>query len=42
MAPADDASAGAIPGVRPMAAPAPFGWPASGWRDFRAHPLPSA
>ncbi len=31
-----------IPGVRAVSAAAPFGWLASGWRDCRAHPLPSA
>jgi uncharacterized membrane protein len=28
--------------VRPVTATAPFAWLAAGWRDFRAHPLPSA
>jgi uncharacterized membrane protein len=27
--------------VRRVAAGAPFGWLAQGWRDYRAHPLPS-
>ena len=36
----DDARS-ALPGVRTVGALAPFGWLAAGWRDFRAHPLPS-
>ena len=31
----------ALPVVRHVAATAPFGWLAAGWRDFRAHPWPS-
>jgi uncharacterized membrane protein len=31
-----------IPGVRAVRAAAPLGWLAAGWRDYRAHPLPSA
>ncbi len=31
-----------IPAVRIVDAYAPFRWLAAGWRDFRAHPLPSA
>jgi uncharacterized membrane protein len=31
----------ALPSVRTVAAGAPFGWLARGFRDFRAHPLPS-
>jgi uncharacterized membrane protein len=34
--------ASAISGVRRLPAGAPFGWLARGWRDFRAHPAPSA
>ena len=36
-----DASRSSLPGVRTVGALAPFGWLAAGWRDFRAHPLPS-
>ena len=32
----------ALPEVRTVGAAAPFAWLAAGWRDFRAHPLPSA
>jgi uncharacterized membrane protein len=32
----------AMPGVRALPATAPFAWLAAGWRDCRAHPLPSA
>ncbi len=31
-----------LPQVRVVALTAPFQWLAKGWRDFRAHPLPSA
>ena len=31
----------ALPNVRTVGAGAPFAWLAAGWRDFRAHPLPS-
>ncbi len=31
-----------LPGVRVVSVAAPFAWLAAGWRDFRAHPLPSA
>lgn len=37
-----DAERSSIPAVRTIGASAPFGWLALGWRDFRAHPLPSA
>jgi len=36
-----DAGRSLLPEVRAVAALAPFGWLALGWRDFRAHPLPS-
>jgi uncharacterized membrane protein len=36
-----DAARSTLPGVRAGGALAPFGWLAAGWRDFRAHPLPS-
>jgi uncharacterized membrane protein len=32
----------ALPAVHRVPASAPFAWLAAGWRDFRAHPLPSA
>lgn len=35
-------AASALPEVRTVAIAAPFHWLAAGWRDFRAHPLPSA
>jgi len=41
MPPDTDSSRSSLPGVRTVGALAPFGWLASGWRDFRAHPLPS-
>ncbi len=37
----DDPQTSALPGVRTVAATAPFRWLAQGARDFRAHPLPS-
>jgi uncharacterized membrane protein len=42
MAPDDDTERTTLPDVRTVGALAPFGWLASGWRDFRAHPLPSS
>ena len=36
-----EASRSALPEVRRVGAGAPFAWLAAGWRDFRAHPLPS-
>ena len=41
---ADEAAASrsTLPGVRHVGATAPFRWLAAGWRDFRAHPGPSA
>ena len=36
-----EASRSALPEVRTVGAGAPFAWLAAGWRDFRAHPLPS-
>jgi uncharacterized membrane protein len=42
MAPEADTPSPPWPGVRTVAAAAPFAWLASGWRDFRANPLPSA
>jgi uncharacterized membrane protein len=39
--PESDAQASPVPGVRVLPAGAPFGWLARGWRDYRAHPLPS-
>jgi len=41
MAPDTDTSRSSLPEVRIVGALAPFGWLASGWSDFRAHPLPS-
>jgi uncharacterized membrane protein len=38
----DDARRSVVPEVRRVAALAPLHWLALGWRDFRAHPLPSA
>ena len=40
-APENDSQESAVPGVRRLSAVAPFGWLAHGWRDYRAHPLPS-
>ncbi len=40
--PDPDAGRSLLPEVRIVGALAPFGWLALGWRDFRAHPLPSA
>jgi uncharacterized membrane protein len=37
-----DAERSVIPDVRMVGALAPLQWLARGWRDFRAHPLPSA
>ena len=37
-----DAPQSALPVVRTVGVGAPFRWLAAGWRDFRAHPLPSA
>src|SRR5512141_201461 len=37
-----DAGQSVIPDVRVVDAAAPFRWLTLGWRDFRAHPLPSA
>ena len=42
MAPGDEPQPSALPGVRALSAAAPLAWLAAGWRDFRAHPLPSA
>jgi uncharacterized membrane protein len=42
MAPEADTPSPPWPGVRTVAATAPFAWLAAGWRDFRASPLPSA
>jgi uncharacterized membrane protein len=42
MAPEPETRSSPLPGVRPVSAAAPFAWLATGWRDFRAHPLPSA
>jgi uncharacterized membrane protein len=41
MPPDTDAAQSTLPGVRTVGAPAPFGWLAAGWEDFRAHPWPS-
>jgi uncharacterized membrane protein len=38
----DEPPSSRIPGVRTVSAAAPLGWLAAGWRDYRAHPLPSA
>jgi uncharacterized membrane protein len=38
----EDSRPSVVPGVRKLSIAAPFGWLALGWRDFRAHPLPSA
>jgi uncharacterized membrane protein len=38
----NESQASTIPGVRRLSAAAPLGWLARGWRDFRAHPVPSA
>ncbi len=38
----DDAQRSVVPEVRRVTALAPLRWLALGWRDFRAHPLPSA
>ena len=39
---ADDAeAASALPAIRTVGIGAPLRWLAAGWRDFRAHPLPS-
>lgn len=40
--PEAETSPSAIPEVRVVGAGAPLRWLAAGWRDFRAHPLPSA
>ena len=40
--PGADETSSALPEVRTVALTAPFRWLAAGWRDFRAHPLPSA
>ena len=37
-----DVQQSTIPEVRVVGATAPLRWLAAGWRDFRAHPLPSA
>ena len=37
-----DAQQSFIPEVRTVGLTAPLRWTAAGWRDFRAHPLPSA
>lgn len=42
MAPEAEQPSTTLPGVRVVSVAAPFGWLAAGWRDFRAHPLPSA
>jgi len=42
MAPGEEHPSATIPGVRVVSATAPCGWLAAGWRDYRAHPLPSA
>src|SRR5512147_1379412 len=42
MAPEAEQPAATSPGVRVVSVAAPFAWLAAGWRDFRAHPLPSA
>jgi len=41
MNPGEDPQPSTLPGVRKLSAAAPFGWLAAGWRDFRAHPMPS-
>ena len=42
MAPDDDTHPSIVPGVRTLPAAAPFAWLTAGWRDYLAHPLPSA
>jgi uncharacterized membrane protein len=37
----DEAQQSSVPAVRAIGVAAPFAWLAAGWRDFRAHPLPS-
>ncbi len=37
----DTEAASALPAVRVVSTGAPLRWLAAGWRDFRAHPLPS-
>ncbi len=37
----NDSTVSALPTIRIVALGAPFRWLAAGWRDFRAHPLPS-
>ena len=41
MVPEADAPSSSFPGVRNVAATAPFSWLAAGWRDFLAYPLAS-
>jgi len=42
MAPGEKPQPSTMPGVRKLSAAAPFEWLAAGWRDYCAHPLPSA
>src|SRR5512141_412328 len=42
MADGEESPPASLPAVRRVPAAAPFRWLASGWRGFRAHPLPSA
>ena len=42
MAPGVEQPSTTLPGVRVVSVASPFAWLAAGWRDFCAHPMPSA